>query len=754
MATGQNNPFFTPRQISGCQLWLDAADTASFTLNGSSITQWNDKSGNANHAQQGTLANSPTLSTSNVSFNGSQWLTTPITSAPTAESFFIVFNTSGNSVVDLFAGTSSGFREVIIYLTNIYVGKWGNAPTGTNGGAISTNVRLQLNYQYNTSIVSFSVNGSVTGSGTPPFTFTGSGTSYIGSSTYSPNNFVGTMNEILYFNSSLSSSQRQQIEGYLAWKWGLQGSLPATHPYKSTPIPPLLSPPTSIPMMLTTSSFSDWSPTQISGCQLWLDATDSSSVTLNSTSVTQWSDKSGNARHLTQSTLSNSPNYTRVNSNYMIDFVRANKTYLINASYSQIYTNFTLYMIIKRKAAPVDTERIFVAIPVSYATDWNTQTGFSFSSTIELAANGSGTSFSDGSNLNVTMYSILTSSNSANVYKNADTTSVISRSLGLTGNSIGILLGSGTNSGINTVSEQFNGYIGEVILFTKVLTSSERQQIEGYLAFKWGLQPNIPTTHPYKTQVPIKSGFNVYALTSGAQARWLPTRISGCQLWLDGVDVNGNGTSPANGASVSTWADKSGNAYNLTQTTSARRPTKVSTGVLFTSANSNFMTMSIPFFQNHTVFIVSTMQTSGGSYLISRSAAIGGGPAVLTYPTRLRYIDITDDADFLNGSTLPGRVLVSYTRQQGIRIIGFLNGGQAFSISQSASTNLTAVFDFFCCTDGTANFYDGTMSEYIYYNSVLSESQRQNVEGYLAWKWGIQNSLPSTHPFSKWPPPP
>ena len=28
-------------------------------------------------------------------------------------------------------------------------------------------------------------------------------------------------------------SNRQLIEGYLAWKWGLQASLPVGHPYKS-----------------------------------------------------------------------------------------------------------------------------------------------------------------------------------------------------------------------------------------------------------------------------------------------------------------------------------------------------------------------------------------------------------------------------------------------------------------------------------------------------------------------------------------
>jgi hypothetical protein len=45
-------------------------------------------------------------------------------------------------------------------------------------------------------------------------------------------------------------------------------------------------------------------------------------------------------------------------------------------------------------------------------------------------------------------------------------------------------------------------------------------------------------------------------------------------------------------------------------------------------------------------------------------------------------------------------------------------------------------------------------SECIVYNVVLSTNQRQQVEGYLAWKWGLQGSLPANHPFKRWPPSP
>lgn len=44
--------------------------------------------------------------------------------------------------------------------------------------------------------------------------------------------FVGSMHEVIV---ATTSNNRQRIEGYLAWKWGLQSSLPSGHPYFSIP---------------------------------------------------------------------------------------------------------------------------------------------------------------------------------------------------------------------------------------------------------------------------------------------------------------------------------------------------------------------------------------------------------------------------------------------------------------------------------------------------------------------------------------
>lgn len=71
---------FTPKNIPGLYSWWDFGDISSMTLNGSTISQINDKSGNGKHLSQGTALNQPTLTTNSAgtrsaaTFSGNEWL--------------------------------------------------------------------------------------------------------------------------------------------------------------------------------------------------------------------------------------------------------------------------------------------------------------------------------------------------------------------------------------------------------------------------------------------------------------------------------------------------------------------------------------------------------------------------------------------------------------------------------------------------------------------------------------------------------
>jgi hypothetical protein len=81
-----------------------------------------------------------------------------------------------------------------------------------------------------------SLNGALMLSGPVSVSYTGGTTTEIGGALGAYYLTNGYINEVIAYNSVLGTTQRQQVEGYLAWKWGLQASLPTNHPYYgSTP---------------------------------------------------------------------------------------------------------------------------------------------------------------------------------------------------------------------------------------------------------------------------------------------------------------------------------------------------------------------------------------------------------------------------------------------------------------------------------------------------------------------------------------
>ena len=50
--------------------------------------------------------------------------------------------------------------------------------------------------------------------------------------------------------------------------------------------------------------------------------------------------------------------------------------------------------------------------------------------------------------------------------------------------------------------EFMKGEIYEVIMFNSALSNAQQAQIEGYLAWKWAIKTQLPSTHPYRTSSP------------------------------------------------------------------------------------------------------------------------------------------------------------------------------------------------------------------------------------------------------------
>lgn len=771
MAQAQVNPFFTPTQISGCQLWLDAADPT--TTIGNPVSQWNDKSASRLIFTQASAAARPSIATTNP-FSRSVFFTTAQTISSSnqgtlgpQQSWFVVFNSgNGNFFIEQSANTNSS-NGSFLYGQNgdlSFIRRTGGSnfiddaavPFGTSpfSGNISYIASFVNDNTSNGNI--WRINGSSRAlTFRFPFaTLSGNVTDNFYINSRVPANIYHA--EILIYDASLSLSQVQQIEGYLAWKWGLQGSLPATHPYKVSPIPPLLSPPTTLPRGIQTVTPITWFPNQISGLQLWFDAADNSTFSFSSGSNIQtWQDKSPNKYSVGQANVSLQPTLASAAQNSLSGVQLTTAAYLFTAC-SNI-PNFsvgsqTSVFIAARNASANSGWNIVNTIWFTAAAGGTSRYHFSFNqgatagTTLFMnnALVGQVTSNATPPNSNAIL-GFTASGTSTTIHTNGSSNGYGGVSLPDANNATYFMFGDARNSS----GTSSNIMIFEMVGYNRQVTTSERQQIEGYLAYKWGLLANLPQNQPYKSFPPFVPSLAYPPRSTGVASSWQPSQISGLSLWLDAADLS---TFTLNGTSVSAWRDKSGNNRNTTNSVFSA-PTLQNKTVRFTGTNGLRFSTTFPSFYD--IFTVAAPLSSTASW--RTLLQIDGGTA--------SHIVLVE-----TGSTNLGNWFGSF-RQFGTltwsgtksllfaRLNSNLTMNAAFNGTETITSATAAVG---AASSGSINLGNangstqawGDLNEFLLYNPPLTLQQRQQVEGYLAWKWGLQGSLPANHPYKKWPPSP
>lgn len=251
-----NSPSFNPKNISGLTSWYDPSDTSTLILVGNLVTTLKDKSDNQNDLTQATVSAQPTLTAN--TFNSKPG----ITFTKSSSQFLASLNPSGiarqGSMFAIIKITSLPSNCVWFKYDNISQGNQVSGAFGMGYGSGNADVAgtqfisIDENLQWIQSGVTLSAGSGIFGISdagiTRTFTYNGVVTTVysgqemvpaksgiaMGGTPYATARFSNdTFGEVLGYNRILNNVERQKIEGYLAWKWGLNNLLPTAHPYFS-----------------------------------------------------------------------------------------------------------------------------------------------------------------------------------------------------------------------------------------------------------------------------------------------------------------------------------------------------------------------------------------------------------------------------------------------------------------------------------------------------------------------------------------
>jgi hypothetical protein len=272
--------------------------------------------------------------------------------------------------------------------------------------------------------------------------------------------------------------------------------------------------------------FDPWTPYEIDTA-LWLDADDAATITEVSGAISQWDDKSTNGYALAQATASKRPAISAglLNGKDVIDCTVVFDPELEAAGSGPDFKFLHFGQATVVVLARVTVNSLGEYISTSNGTLTPARAKYGWDNGYKLATSGSEGSpalLVDGLSTTLTPLNtwniVITTTDTAQsvvgdraqVYINGTqrSPSVLSFATATDTDPQRDLVVCGGDSG-------WDGQIAEIITLSRVVTTDERQILEGYLAHKWGQTASLPDGHPWKVDSPpsLDFGRGSYAVT-------------------------------------------------------------------------------------------------------------------------------------------------------------------------------------------------------------------------------------------------
>jgi hypothetical protein len=483
-----------------------------------------------------------------------------------------------------------------------------------------------------------------------------------------------------------------------------------------------------------------FSPTSIAGCQVWFDAADTATMGFSGTSVNTWTSKG--TPSLTATYSGTAPTYSSYNTYPALAF-NGSSTKMTTGTIASYGAAGSTWI-----AASINLTAVTSSTPAD--------------ASVVIATNGPPErAIRYGNNTAATCYSIHTSilrqdtnNNTNGVRGFIDTPS----SLQTFTNGANIITVNTSVTWQTATTTSFvlgqwnigylNGYIFECVVYDGILTLSQYQQVEGYLATKWGFRNLLPQGHPGVSSLLYPLSLKPRMIPRPYYTQFSPLSVAGCQLWVDAADTSTTSMTFSSGSNLLAWKDKSGsaNTFNLTAGTTSNindggySVISFPSGTYMTSANQVTFTSSSAF------FIVSKLTSSSGIMLLAFPNTAGisgvGDFSIRFFGGVLNGTQGSGDGNdlglsnyYVNGNFNPAYTSSYYSNYCVIDTTARIGGTSYLTLS-------SPLYD---------RYFIGNITEFLYYPAGVTLAQRQTLQSYLVQKWGLQAQLPANHPNNTTP---
>jgi len=233
---------------------------------------------------------------------------------------------------------------------------------------------------------------------------------------------------------------------------------------------------------------------------------------------------------------------------------------------------------------------------------------------------------------------------------------------------------------------------------------------------------------------------------------FLPNEVPGLAIWLDGNDVNGNGTIPTTGPII-TWVNKVSNGIICSQPTTSFRPSYTgSSNIQFTNTNEgttiNGFEMNYPSSNNfETTYILFSYTPPAPpaekSFMNLLYPNSNDGRQIYVDSNTTLVTDILGSGNRLSNGTVNSNVITLINvLVNNTNISHYVNGtfietrgGTLFSKGNRTYLGTNAYGN---------NGLNGSIYEVLIYSNALPDTDRQKIESYLYHKWNNFSLDPSS----------